>query len=161
MDAKILDYISAVRDERSEFYIKNLLSPLAEMLDKSEAEVLDRLLLLQDRGIIVPIGIQTILQRQGLTLVNGREDTMFEPPTAVDEPVVEDERGTVEELEFEELSEESVVEEPESDPMEAFVQDVESLLVAKAEEEKEEDNELDKFTKELRAKIGEDEENED
>jgi DNA-binding Lrp family transcriptional regulator len=159
-DAKILDYIGAVRDERNEFYIKNLLSPLAEMLEKSEAEVLDRLLLLQDRGIIVPIGIQTILQRQGLTLVNGRDDIMFEQPTTVDEPMVEDEPETVEELEFEELTEE-VIEEPEPDPMEAFVQDVESLLVAKAEEEKVEDNELDKFAKELRAKIGEDEEDED
>jgi DNA-binding Lrp family transcriptional regulator len=151
MDAKILDYIGAVRDERSEFYVKKLLSPLAEMLDKTEAEVLDRLLLLQDRGVILPIGIQTILQRQGLALVNGTDELVPEP---------------VEELEFEELTEEAV-EEPkeevvkEPDPMEEFVQDVESLLVAKEDDDKKEDNELDEFVKELRAKIEEDEENED
>ena len=161
LDAKILDYIGAVRDERSEFYFKNLISPLAEMLDKTEPEVLDRLLLLQDRGIIAPIGIQTILQRQGLALVNGSDDFVPEPPTTVDEPKDE-------ELEFEDLSEdvvtepqEAVVEESESDPMEAFVQDVESLLVAKADDEKEGDDELDEFVKDLRAKIDEDEDSED
>jgi DNA-binding Lrp family transcriptional regulator len=167
MDAKILDYIGAVRDERSEFYIKNLLSPLAEMLDKTEPEVIDRLLLLQDRGIIVPIGIQTILQRQGLALVNGSDAHVAQPPTTVDEPDSEEAQPeTVEELEFEEFAEEVIeepleelVEEPEPDPMEAFVQDVESLLVAKKDEEKK-DDELDEFAKELRAKIG-DEETED
>ncbi|MFW9963758.1 MAG: carboxypeptidase-like regulatory domain-containing protein [Candidatus Sifarchaeia archaeon] len=181
-DARILDYISAVRDERNEFYLSDLLTPLAEMLEKTEPEVLDRLLHLQDRGIIIPIGVQTILQRQGLALVDGTEQPLFEPPSP--EPV--------EELEFEELTEEVLeepqvekVEEPEPEPevdsMEAFVQDVESLLVERAKEEKKEDSELkpekiedselkpekkedselEKFAKELRAKIGEDEESED
>jgi hypothetical protein len=159
LDAKILDYIGAVRDERSEFYIKNLISPLGEMLEKTEAEVLDRLLLLQDRGVIIPIGIQTILQRQGLALVSGTDESMVIPPPSVDEPAVVDEAEPAEELEFEELTEEAVKEpEPDVDPMEAFVQDVESLLVATSSEEKKEDNELDKFAKELRAKIEEDEE---
>jgi DNA-binding Lrp family transcriptional regulator len=179
-DARILDYISAVRDERNEFYLKNLLGPLAEMLEKTEAEVLDRLLYLQDRGIIVPIGIQTILQRQGLALVNGSSEQAVQPPAAVEKPVsVEQEHKAkkgrklkeepsevAEELQFDEITEEplqesheEVTEQPESeeDAMESFVQDVESLLVAKAKEEKKEDSELDKFAKELRAKIGEDE----
>jgi hypothetical protein len=156
LDAKILDYIGAVRDEWSEFYIKNLLPPLGEMLEKTEAEVLDRLLLLQDRGVIVPIGIQTILQRQGLALVNGTDESAVGPPPSVDET------EPVEELEFEELAEEAVEEpKPDVDPMEEFVQDVESLLVAKSDEEKKDDNEIDKFAKELRAKIEEDEESED
>ncbi len=176
LDTKILDYIGAVRDDRSEFYIKNLCAPLAEMLDKTEAEVLDRLLLLQDRGIIIPIGIQTILQRQGLALVNGSDDFAAELPSTVDEP--KDQK-----LEFEDLAEdvvdepqEDIVEEPESDPMEDFVQDVESLLVAEAEDvtvddvkvddvkvddAKEDNDDLDEFVKELRAKIGEDEDSED
>ncbi|MFX1606618.1 MAG: hypothetical protein ACFFDD_12015, partial [Promethearchaeota archaeon] len=161
IDAKILDYIGAVRDERSEFYIKNLLSPLAEMLEKSEADVLDRLLSLQDRGVIVPIGIQTILQRQGLALVDGTDEQMLGPPPSVDVPAAVDE--PVEELEFEDLVEEEVEEpEPEVDEMEAFVQDVESLLVEQAgKEEKKEDSELDKLAEEIRAKIKEDDESED
>jgi DNA-binding Lrp family transcriptional regulator len=128
-DAKILDYIGAVRDDRSEFYIKDLVAPLSEMLDRSPAQVLDRLLLLEDKGIIVPIGIQTILQRQGLALVNGAEEF---PASVESEPV--------EELEYEEM-EADPVEEPtdeektDIDPMEAFVQDVESLLEKEAKDE--------------------------
>jgi hypothetical protein len=182
-DAKMLDYIGAVRDERSEFYIRNLITPLAEMLDKTEAEVLDRLLLLQDKGIIVPIGIQTILQRQGLALANGGDELMIKPPDTVEEPLTLEEPEEappepVEELEFEDLKEEAPEEpviaeepkpevtsepEPEEDSMEAFVQDVESLLVSQAEEpeEKKEDSELDQFVKELREKIGEDDESEE
>lgn len=173
-DAKILDYISAVRDERNEFYIKNLLTPLAEMLEKTEAEVLDRLLYLQDRGIIVPIGISTILQRQGLALVNGSDESIAKPPETIEEPAAD-------ELEYEDFKEE-VVEEPpkqvtkeelvveatpepetKEDPLEAFVQDVESLLVSKEKdkEEKKEDTEIDQLVKELKDKIGEDEETED
>ncbi|MHA2396975.1 MAG: hypothetical protein ACXAC0_09750, partial [Candidatus Thorarchaeota archaeon] len=162
LDAKILDYIGAVRNEWSEFYIKNLVSPLGEMLEKTEAEVLDRLLSLQDRGVIVPIGIQTILQRQGLALVNGTDEPVVRPPPSVDEPAAVDETEPVEELEFEELAEEVVEEpKPDVDPMEAFVQDVESLLVAESDEDKKDDNEFDKLAKELRAKIEEDEESED
>jgi len=175
-DAKILNYISAVRDEKNEFYIKNIISPLAEMLEKTEAEVLDRLLLLQDRGIIAPIGIQTILQRQGLALVDGSEHPMIEPQPVIEEDKLEPEEVIpehIEEIEIEETPEEFAVEaevaevvepEPQIDPMDAFVQDVESLLVEKAQEEKKEkkkDDELDQFVKELREKIGEDEETED
>ncbi|MFW9789030.1 MAG: hypothetical protein ACFFE1_15225 [Candidatus Thorarchaeota archaeon] len=173
-DAKILDYIGAVRDDRSEFYIKDLLTPLAEMLEKTEAEVLDRLLFLQDRGVIVPIGIQTILQRQGLALVNGSEQPIAAPPLVVEEPTTVDEGPRPEEeLQFDEFEEElveeskaEVVEEPEpkEDAMESFVQDVESLLTEQAKTEEEEDideeeDELAKFAKELREKIGEDEDN--
>jgi len=181
IDAKILDYIGAVRDERSEFYIKNLFAPLAEMLEKTEAEVLDRLLSLQDRGVIIPIGIQTILQRQGLALVDGTDESLIGPPPSVDVPEVVEEPEAVGELEFDDLAGEAVEEpepvddlefdeldekaveepEPEVDEMEAFVQDVESLLQAQAEDDKKEDDELDKFAKELRKKIGEDEESED
>jgi len=172
-DTKILDYISAARDDKNEFYIRNLLTPLAEMLEKTEAEVLDRLLLFQDRGIIVPIGVQTILQRQGLALVNGSEQPLQEPPAKVKKEVTKKEPvpdktlpEPVEELEFEELVEKTVEEpvekkvtepEPEVDEMEAFVQDVESLLVEQSKEKKKKDDELEKFADELRDKIGEDE----
>ncbi|MFW9980549.1 MAG: hypothetical protein ACFFE3_01370, partial [Candidatus Thorarchaeota archaeon] len=141
LDAKILDYIGAVRDERSEFYLKNLLTPLSEMLDRTEAQILDRLLYLQDRGVIVPIGIQTILQRQGLALADGSDEMSipvkeleYEMP---EEPMEDEEAiGAVEEPPAEP--------EPDMDPMEAFVQDVESILQKEAEEEaKKEDKEED------------------
>jgi hypothetical protein len=139
-DAKILDYIGAVRDDRSEFYIKNLLAPLAEMLDKTEPEVLDKLLLLEDKGIIVPIGIQTILQRQGLALV----DSADELPGPVDsEPVEELEYELEEEVEPEPTEEPPAKPEEgaEIDPMEAFVQDVESILEKEAEKDDSQDSE--------------------
>jgi hypothetical protein len=136
-DAKILDYIGAVRDERSEFYIKNLLTPLGEMLDKTPAQILDRLLYLQDRGVIVPIGIQTILQRQGLALVNGTD--------AIPKPVEELEYDMAEVLEEEIEKKVEEVEKPpeetkesEVDEMEAFVQDVESILKTEAEKDEDE-----------------------
>jgi DNA-binding Lrp family transcriptional regulator len=178
-DAKMLDYISAVRDERNEFYIKNLLAPLAEMLEKTEAEVLDRLLLLEERGIIMPIGVQTILQRQGLTLADGAEEQIIRPPESLDESEAVLEFDELEEPQEPTIEEETEIEpppepvtekeveapsepEPEHDSMEAFVQDVESLLISKAkEEDKTEDAELDQFVKELKDKIGEDEESED
>ncbi|MFX1483279.1 MAG: carboxypeptidase-like regulatory domain-containing protein [Promethearchaeota archaeon] len=131
-DAKMLDYIGAVRDERGEFYIKDLLIPLSEMLDKTPAQVLDRLLYLQDKGVILPIGIQTILQRQGLALVDGAEIPAGLIP---------------EDLEYEPLEKEEKVDEQKEEPpkepeqevdeMEAFVQDVESILRKEAEKEKE------------------------
>ena len=138
-DAKILDYVGAVRDERNEFFIKNLLVPLSELLDKTEAQVLDRLLYLQDRGVIVPIGIQTILQRQGLALVNGVDDV---PEPVESEPVEEleyeiPEEPKEEEKEVEPMEEPSQEPETETDPMDAFVQDVESILTDKAKTDKE------------------------
>ncbi|MGY5865399.1 MAG: hypothetical protein RTV41_12410, partial [Candidatus Thorarchaeota archaeon] len=130
-DAKILDYIGAVRDERSEFYIKDLLAPISEMLDKSPAQVLDRLLVLEDKGVIVPIGLQTILQRQGLALVDSADE--ISPPVAP-EPA--------EELEYEMPESEPTDEPPaeteeatEIDSMEVFVQDVESLLEKEAKDD--------------------------
>jgi DNA-binding Lrp family transcriptional regulator len=164
-DAKILDYISAVRDDRNEFYFKNLLAPLAEMLEISEAAVLDRLLALQERGIIVPVGIQTILQRQGMGLANEEFDevTRLELPKK-DEPTIDEMETPVEvtspepetESEPDEETDESdsgddFVEEADSvisevpeekekelDPIEEFVQDVESLLTKEKEKDENE-----------------------
>ncbi|MHA1423226.1 MAG: hypothetical protein ACTSSD_14130 [Candidatus Thorarchaeota archaeon] len=156
-DARILDYISAVRDDRSEFHFRDLLAPLAEMLDITEAEVLDRLLVLQDRGVIAPVSIQTILQRQGMGLANGeigagtqlelpeKEEPKVDEPELPAEPVKEstpaEEPDKVEELVYDD---DSLVEEKEEDkkeeldPMDAFVKDVESLLTKEKEDENEE-----------------------
>jgi DNA-binding Lrp family transcriptional regulator len=115
-DAKILDYIAAVRDERSEFYIRDLLKPVAEMLGVSQAEALDRLLSLQDRGAITPVGIQTILQRQGMALANGEfiEDIIVTEIASTDRVVVveepEPEKDKVEEASVKETK--TIEEEP-------------------------------------------------
>ncbi|RDE14840.1 MAG: hypothetical protein C4K48_05510, partial [Candidatus Thorarchaeota archaeon] len=138
-DARILDYIAAVRDNKAEFYLRKLLSPLSEMLQLSEAQVLDRLLALQDKGAIVPVGVQTVLQRQGMGLSDGHEGEEATPPTP---PPEEEISWEIEEeakpVPAKEQKKEStpVAEEPvktpepeeETDSMEAFVRDVESLL---------------------------------
>jgi len=154
IDARILDYIAAVRDDRNEFYFKSLLTPLAEMLEITEADVLDRLLSLQDRGVILPVSIQTILQRQGMGLANGEflsEIGSAEIPKGDEEeqeieeretPEVEKPEPTDETLEWEEETEEPTQkEEPakELDPMEEFVKDVENLLTKEKETDSEED----------------------
>ena len=196
-DARILDYIGAVRDERGEFYLRQLLSPLAEMLELSQARVLDRLLTLQDRGAIVPVGVQTVLQRQGMGLSNGQEgediisvtlprpsetaEEKEEEPAKVEQPKAKPEEDIEEPTpkkiekpkpkaaaeepakEAEEVAEKPapkpidkaklkvMAEEPapkpepkeEIDSMEAFVRDVESLLV-KEKKESETDEEEEK-----------------
>ncbi|MBN2229273.1 MAG: hypothetical protein JW779_06725 [Candidatus Thorarchaeota archaeon] len=157
-EARILDYIAAVRDERGEFFIRNLLTPLSEMLEESEAKILDRLLALQDKGAIVPVGVQTVLQRQGMGLSNGEPTEIMEGPSTEEseedmEPVPEDEITEEEPEDIEEEKEEEPTHdkdvdiepppsesEKEIDPMEAFVKDVESLLTAKKDEEPKKDN---------------------
>jgi hypothetical protein len=110
-DAKILDYMTAVRDERGEFYIRKLLSPLAEMLGMTEAQVLDRLLTLHDRNVIVPVNVQTVLQRQGMGLSNGQEG---EDVTAIGLPPMPKEKEEGKEKPAPKLKKkpEKVVEEP-------------------------------------------------
>ena len=110
MNARILDYIGAVRDERGEFYLKDLLKPLAEMFEKTEAEILDQLLQLQDKGMIVPVSIQTILQRQGMGLSNGDSEgiTIPLPPELMEEieKTTEEQEAIEEEtLEYDEIVE--------------------------------------------------------
>jgi len=143
IDARILDYIAAVRDDKNEFYFNSLLAPLAEMLEISEAEVLDRLLSLEDRGVIIPVSIQTILQRQGMGLANGEFMSEISQSEIPGEDEEEQEPETSEEtLEWEEdETQEPIEEEPQKDvdPMEEFVKDVEDLLTKEKEKDSEED----------------------
>ncbi|MBE0527451.1 MAG: hypothetical protein IH631_10955, partial [Candidatus Thorarchaeota archaeon] len=145
-DARILDYIAAVRDDRSEFYFKDLLAPLAEMLDVTEASILDQLLALQDRGIIAPVSIQTILQRQGMGLSDGENGADSIPYSYPEEDESEfsieeseSEKETDTPKDFVEDAETVIIEKEEEkeelDPMDAFVKDVESLLSKKKEED--------------------------
>jgi hypothetical protein len=122
------------------------------MLDISEAEVLDRLLTLQDKGVIIPVSIQTILQRQGMGLANGEflsEMTPVDLPKE-EEPAIEKPEAPVEEPEPVEeappaekpvVEEEAPVEEEqkeELDPMEEFVKDVEDLLTKEKDDDSKE-----------------------
>ncbi|MHA2206190.1 MAG: hypothetical protein ACXABC_10040 [Candidatus Thorarchaeota archaeon] len=77
-ESKILDAIGKLRNERSEFFIADLLGPISEKLGESEAQTLERLLAMQEKGLIVPIGIQTVLQRQGMGIADGEEDVVFD-----------------------------------------------------------------------------------
>ncbi len=166
-DARILDYISAVRDDKGEFYIKNLISPLAEMLDKTEAQVLDRLLYLQDNGMIVPVSIQTILQRQGMGLANGEigpDNIVLEPP-AEEESKVDEPETSVEETSSEtEVEPEPVEESPpaeEVDVADEFVKDVESLMTAESEVKEEDPDSIDDFVKDVESLLTKDKEEEE
>ncbi|TFG33986.1 hypothetical protein EU527_05525 [Candidatus Thorarchaeota archaeon] len=156
-NARILDYIGAVRDERGEFYLKDLIKPLAEMFEKSEAEILDKLLQLQERGMIAPVSIQTILQRQGMGLADSDSEgiTIPLPPeimkeidkTPEEEPaeeeiIEEEEQQEPEDQETSEEPAEPVIEKEPSkppkkmvDPLEEFVRDVEDLLTKEKEKE--------------------------
>ncbi|MHA1613573.1 MAG: hypothetical protein ACTSYJ_01935, partial [Candidatus Thorarchaeota archaeon] len=166
-DARILDYISAVRDDKGEFYIKDIVSPLAEMLDKTEAQVLDRLLYLQDNGMIVPVSIQIILQRQGMGLANGEispDNIVIELPLE-DEPKVEEPETSVEETSLETVVEPEPVEESppteEAESVDDFVKDVESLMTAEPEEKEEEPDSIDDFVKDVESLLTKDKEKEE
>jgi len=79
LDGKILDLIGTRRDNRREFDLRGLIKPVAALMGASEAKALDKLLIMEDRGFIEPIGIQTVLQRQGLGLANGEDETITAP----------------------------------------------------------------------------------
>ncbi|NOR39206.1 MAG: hypothetical protein GQ580_06440, partial [Candidatus Thorarchaeota archaeon] len=79
LDGKILDLIGTRRNNRREFYLRELVKPVAALMGASEAKAMDKLLAMEDRGLIEPIGIQTVLQRQGLGLANGEDETITAP----------------------------------------------------------------------------------
>jgi hypothetical protein len=79
LDGKILDLIGTRRDNRREFYLRALIEPVAALMGVSEAKALDKLLAMEDRRLIEPISIQTVLQRQGLGLTDGEDETVTAP----------------------------------------------------------------------------------
>jgi len=79
LDGKILDLIGTRRDNRREFNLRDLIKPVAALMGASEAKALDKLLAMEDKELIEPISIQTVLQRQGLGLVNGEVETITAP----------------------------------------------------------------------------------
>ena len=144
------------------------------MLDVSESAVLDRILSLQDRGVIVPVSIQTILQRQGMGLANGEIGAVdikaesFE----VEEPLEDQPEPPLEEVAPEPEQEPEVEVEPEPepepeeeipapDPADEFVKEVESLMGTEPEEKKEELDPMDEFVKDVESLLTKEKKDED
>jgi hypothetical protein len=111
------------------------------MLQLSEAQVLDRLLALQDKGAIVPVGVQTVLQRQGMGLSDEHEGEETIPPKLPPEQEIsweieeeaepaaaKEQRGKLTPAAEETVEAPEPEPKEETDSMEAFVRDVESLL---------------------------------
>ena len=167
-NARILDYIGAVRDERGEFYLKNLLKPLAEMFDKSEAEILDILFHMEERGLIVSVSTQTILQRQGMGLAEGDMEgiTIPLPPELTKEIEQKEEpkekRKEKRKKEKKEKTEDQVVEEPpvEESKTEPIKEPEEAKVEEKATEEpKKEIDPLDAFVQDVEDLLTKEKEN--
>jgi hypothetical protein len=119
-------------DERNEFIITDLIPYVTSAFGQTESEAFDMMLQLADLGGITPIGIHTVLQRQGLGLANGEdgEDILELPepepkepePVAVEpEPEPESEPEEPPKMVVKPI-------EPETDSADEFLSEVESLL---------------------------------
>ncbi|MGY5877274.1 MAG: hypothetical protein RTU30_16095, partial [Candidatus Thorarchaeota archaeon] len=142
MDRKMVDVINQHMDETGEFYIDHTIKPIAEEFGCSEAEALDMIYALGDRGIINPISVHTVLLRQGFGLADEPEGEMEfiledhelsrkggDAPSAEPEIVEPSKEDVVKpDKPEEEIKEESVA-------MDDFVSDVEELLKDKKQEE--------------------------
>ncbi|MHA1907880.1 MAG: hypothetical protein ACW98Y_11340 [Candidatus Thorarchaeota archaeon] len=158
-EKKIIGYVKASLGEKleREFEISEYLQPIARMQKKSEAEALDIFLRMEDKGIIQPISVHTILLRQGLGLSGVDElveefadaseivkDPIPEEPTldeevetAVEEPKTpkkKKKKKSEVETPKEEPKEEEPEPEKEADPRDKFLEDVESLLKKEKED---------------------------
>jgi hypothetical protein len=161
-EKKILGYIKASLGEKMEreFSISEYLQPISRMQKKSEAEILDMFLKMEDKGIITPISVHTILMRQGLGL-SGVDDLVDEIAEITEEPkdAIPEEKTLDEEIEApkkekkrkgkkkkkkakepepEPKPEPEVIPEPEEevDPRDKFLEDVETLLKEEKPKEK-------------------------
>ncbi|RDE13109.1 MAG: hypothetical protein C4K49_09020, partial [Candidatus Thorarchaeota archaeon] len=91
---KILNLLSTKLNEKGEFFIRDVIDEVAKQFGKTDAEALDRLLMMAEKGYIVPINIQTILQRQGMALPGNETETEEVPP----EPIMGHEAAPSEEI---------------------------------------------------------------
>lgn len=88
-EKKIVNYIQASLGNKREFLVEDYLQPLSSMLGKTEAEILDIIVGLEEKEIIQPISIHTFLQRQGLGIVSSDMDMQI-TPTPIEEIPHED-----------------------------------------------------------------------
>ncbi len=160
-EQKIVEFIED-RIEGEEFLIGDHLSDLAKDFGRTEPEMLDKLLSMQEDEIIQPIGIQTVSQHQGLGLsgieeADGAKKVVSQEISAeivsedegadMEEPSVEDVEDAEtffaeeEEAESDNLEPKEEIEptpEPEEDVDEKdiFISEVEGLLAKKKKTEK-------------------------
>ncbi|MFX0107072.1 MAG: hypothetical protein ACFE7R_02215 [Candidatus Hodarchaeota archaeon] len=133
ISAKITKFLQRTLTN-GEFRFADVIGKIADHMGCVEAEAFDNLLRMAEAGIIKPIGIHTVLQRQGLGLAEEDEaGAIYVEPTRVeDEPEVIEE---VPEPEVEDVPDESevideapeveeVIEEPELIPEELVTDEV-------------------------------------
>ena len=103
---KIVDAIKGHMDSNGEFLIEDALEPVAKALGVHKAIALHFILKLREPGVINPIGIHTVLARQGFGMVpdDSNNMEMYSPPDI----------GTEESIEEEEIEEPEIVESEES-----------------------------------------------
>ena len=129
-DATVIKVISEHLDSRGEFYIKDVLRPVANALKTAEEEALDVLIDMHERGVIQPIGVSTILTRQGLGLPGEEGDTWAGTVTdTCERPPEASEIKSTEEEEADEVEKTSEADTTEAkDEAEQFIEEVERLL---------------------------------
>ncbi len=135
-EMRVFKYVQASLGDQTEFEVKDYLAPVANLLNKSEMEVLDIFMSMAEKGIITPIGIHTILQRQGMGLTDVHD---MELATTVPES---EETTLDEEIEADTISEpdeapakkkpakkrKKTEQKERVDPKDEFIAEVESLL---------------------------------
>jgi hypothetical protein len=136
-------------DENGEFKISDVLPSVAEIAGRTEAEALEHILKMIERGLIEPLDIPTFLHREGCSLFGGTELSAMEEPVgevaeistvdeSVEEPLVEEpepEEETPEPVEEVEEPEEPVKPaEPDSEEEESATEDEPSEVAEEIEE---------------------------
>jgi hypothetical protein len=84
-EAKVLKYIHTKFGE-GEFLLLGIIEEIAQLLGCTDAEAFDILLRLEDNGGIKPIGIHSVLQRQGLGIAEEDDGSLYETDTHVEPP---------------------------------------------------------------------------
>jgi hypothetical protein len=144
----IMKIIESSLNENNEFLFVDLIEPIAERFNITQAEALELLLMLDDLNIIHPISVHTVLQRSGLGLPGEGEEVIEEPhyeeqPSEVEkelaEPKEEKPKKSKKQKKKKKVEEEQPVEPPpeEEEPVkeeEKFIAEVEKIL---SEEDKE------------------------
>ncbi|MHA1927620.1 MAG: hypothetical protein ACTSV2_03460 [Candidatus Thorarchaeota archaeon] len=143
IEKKVLKIIHSKIGKDKEFLFEDYILKCAKALKKSEAEILDIFLAMEDSGIFVPISTHTVLQRQGMGIADSDDDeeTDIDDTETESIEITEEAQDTVSESETIEATVEEVVEEapaePETDSADKFVDDIETLL---SEDTKKNDN---------------------
>jgi hypothetical protein len=139
-EARILKYIHTQFGD-GEFLILGILDGVADLLGCTVPEAFDLILRLEDNGGIKPIGIHTVLQRQGLGIAEEEDSSLYETDTYEEpsEPEVEKAPPIKEEPEPEPEPTPEPIPEPEPEVVEAPKLKLKPIIDEKAEELSEED----------------------